>query len=67
MLNVPLIVGGLVAITVAIWGKQFYNADVEGMPLRRERQAPPLWGKVIFGLVGAMLITVGLVNLLRNE
>jgi hypothetical protein len=66
-LSVALIIGGLVAIAVAIWGKRFYDADVEGMPLRKERQVSPWWRKLIFGLVGAMLLTIGLVNLLRAE
>jgi len=67
MVNVALMIGGLVAIAVAIWGKQFYAADVEGMPLRKEKQVPLWLGKLIFGLVGAMLLAIGLVNFLRAE
>ena len=67
MVNLALIVAGLVAIAVAIWGKRFYDANVEGMPLRNEREVSPLWGKLVFGLVGIMLFIIGLVNLLKHE
>jgi len=58
MLSLALIFGGMVAIAVAILGKHFYDADVEGMPLRKEKQVSPLWGKLIFRLVGAMLFAI---------
>ena len=67
MVNWFLIIAGLVAIAVAIWGKRFYEADVEGMPLRKEREASPLTGKLVFGLVGIGLFIIGLVKLLQHE
>jgi hypothetical protein len=45
MLNVAFIIGGSVAIAIAIWGKRFYEADVEGMPYRKEKEVSPIWGK----------------------
>jgi hypothetical protein len=58
MLSLALMFGGMVAIVVAILEKHFYDADVEGMPLRKEKQVSPLWGKLIFRLVGAMLFAI---------
>ena len=67
MLNVALMIGGSVAIAIAIFGKRFHDADAEAMPLRKERGVSPLSGKLIFGLVGVGLFTIGLINLLRHE
>jgi len=69
MLNVALMIGGSVAIAIAIaiFGKRFYGADAEAMPLREEREVSPLSGKLIFGLVGIGLFTIGLINLLHHE
>ncbi|HEY1159707.1 MAG TPA: hypothetical protein VGE83_03705 [Terracidiphilus sp.] len=61
MLNVAFIIGGLIAIAIAIWGKRFYDADAEGMPYRNEREVSPRWGKLIFGLVGIVFLIGGIV------
>jgi hypothetical protein len=66
MLNVALIVGGLIAIAIAIWGKRFYNADAEGMPYRNKKEVSPLWGKLVFGIVGTLLLTGGILLLLQE-
>jgi hypothetical protein len=31
MLNAAFIIGGLIAVAIAIWGERFYDADVEGI------------------------------------
>jgi hypothetical protein len=67
MLDVAFIIGGLIAIAIAIWGKRFCDADVEGMPYGIEREVSPLSGKLIFGLVGIAFLIGGIVALLRPE
>ena len=67
MLSALLMIAGLIAMAVTIWGKQFYDADVEGMPLRGEKKVSPLSGKLVFGLVGSGLFIIGLVILLKHE
>jgi hypothetical protein len=67
MLNVAFIIAGLIAIAIALWGNRFYNADLEGMPYRKDREVSPLWGKLIFGLVGISFLIGGIVSLLRQE
>jgi hypothetical protein len=67
MVNTILIIAGLVSMAVAIRGKTFYDADVEGMPLRNEREISPLTGKLVFGLVGIGLFIIGLVKLFQHE
>jgi len=67
VLNVALMAGGLIAFAISIWGKRFYDADVEGMPLRKEKEASQWSGKLIFGIVGIGLFIIGIVKLLAHQ
>ena len=65
-LDVALIVCGLVAIGVAIWGKRFSSADVEGMPYGKDVETSTWSGKLVFAIVGVGLLAIGMLQLVRR-
>jgi hypothetical protein len=65
MVDVAFIIGGLIAIAIAIWGKKFGEADVEGFPTGRSSST---WsGKVVFGVVGVGFVILGILRLLGHD
>ena len=62
--NIAFIIGGLVFIAVAIWGKKFYAGDVEGSPFNDNREVSTWSGKFVFGVVGIGFVILGILRLL---
>jgi hypothetical protein len=65
--SIAFIVGGLVCISVAIWGKKFGNADVEGFPINDNKEASTWSGKLVFGAVGIGFVVMGILKLLGHR
>jgi hypothetical protein len=61
-MNIALIIGGLVCIAVAIWGKRFYPADIEGGPINDNKEASIWSGKLVFGGVGIAFVVLGVLR-----
>jgi hypothetical protein len=64
--NIALIVGGFVCIAVAIWGKKFGAADVEGFPINDNKETSTWSGKLVFGAVGIGFVIIGILRLLGH-
>jgi hypothetical protein len=65
-MNIAMIIGGLVCIAVAIWGKKFYAADIEGGPINDNKETSPWSGKLVFGAVGIAFVVLGVLRILRH-
>jgi hypothetical protein len=63
-MNIALIIGGLISIAVAIWGKKFYAADVEGGPINDNKEVSTWSGKLVFGAVGIGFLVIGILRLI---
>jgi hypothetical protein len=61
-----MIIGGLICISVAIWGKEFGAADVEGFPINDSKKASTWSGKLVFGAVGVAFVVLGILGLLGH-
>ncbi len=65
--NVILLIFGLVAIIIAIFGKKFTVADSEGFEFKSKTPMPTWLGKLIAGIVGAAFVLYGLISLLSQS
>jgi hypothetical protein len=65
-MNIALIGGGLICIAIAILGKRFYAADVEGGPINESKEVSTWSGKLVFGAVGIGFVIIGILRLLGH-
>ena len=55
---------GLVSILIAIFGKNFTNADLEGFGFRNDKPVPRWQGRFLFAVVGAAFVFYAVTSLL---
>jgi hypothetical protein len=67
-MGVILIVAGIVGIAGGIFGKSFYSGNILSFSGNEPKQRISTWfGRVLFSVVGAFLIAVGIKLLISAE
>jgi len=67
VVNVILLIFGLIAILIAIFGKNFTVADSEGFEFKSKKPMPTWLGKLIAGIVGSVFVLYALISLLSQS
>lgn len=63
-MGIAFILAGIVAILIGVFGEKFHEGDALTMSsYKRERRVPNWWGSLIFILVGASFIALGVMDL----
>jgi hypothetical protein len=63
LLSVIFLIFGVIAILIAIFGKEFKVADSEGFEFKSKRPMPTWLGKLIAGIVGCAFVLYALTSL----